>query len=281
MHPFYVRFVCSPQFRVKPRKQKVQSPPAIPKQAIPPTPSWRREAPHSTRSHVRGVEGRTGSCFAGWRWVSPRPFRRWGNRCFRFFTYTLRHRRAEAEVKFLPILADLGTTTQEFQIGMGLMATPGVVKGLFEAHRALASMPMPRIAGPAVSLARRRARLKRFQAYIPGVVEKFTWATGSAAPFSVAPTGTIRRWARGASCACPRLPTTSRRWQPGPRASVRRGEVVRRIAKDGRTGGGLLTMEGLARYSIECRRALTISALGARRHTNPASSSGGILIAPP
>ena len=37
---------------------------------------------------------------------------------------------------FYPINADFGTATQEFHIGMGSIAVPGVVAGLFAVHKA-------------------------------------------------------------------------------------------------------------------------------------------------
>ena len=71
-----------------------------------------------------------------------------------FFAQTPKVRRAEAEVDFFPIVADFGTAQQEFHIGMGSIAVPGTVKGLFRVHRDLGSMPMARIVEPAAALAR-------------------------------------------------------------------------------------------------------------------------------
>ncbi|MBL4692538.1 MAG: gamma-glutamyltransferase, partial [Magnetovibrio sp.] len=43
----------------------------------------------------------------------------------------------KTDVDFKPILADFGTVTQEFHIGLGSIAMPGMVKGAFEIHRDL------------------------------------------------------------------------------------------------------------------------------------------------
>ena len=51
---------------------------------------------------------------------------------FDFFVQTPRRQRAPAEIEFRPILADFGTAQQEFHIGMGTVATPGVVAGYHE-----------------------------------------------------------------------------------------------------------------------------------------------------
>lgn len=44
-----------------------------------------------------------------------------------FFAHTPLRKRDE--VDFHPVLADFGTVTQEFHIGMGSIATPGIVRG--------------------------------------------------------------------------------------------------------------------------------------------------------
>ena len=59
-----------------------------------------------------------------------------------FFVQTPRCRRPTATIDFKPILADFGATTQEFHIGLGAAATPGMVAGLFAVHRALGRLPM-------------------------------------------------------------------------------------------------------------------------------------------
>ena len=46
-----------------------------------------------------------------------------------FFVQTPGLRRPASELEFYPILADFGAATQEFHIGMGSMAVPGVIAG--------------------------------------------------------------------------------------------------------------------------------------------------------
>jgi gamma-glutamyltranspeptidase/glutathione hydrolase len=87
-----------------------------------------------------------------------------------FFTQTPHKRRATNEVDFRPILADFGTATQEFHIGLGAIACPGSVKGLFRIQRELGRLPMRRLVEPAVALARRGVRLNALQAYIFDIV---------------------------------------------------------------------------------------------------------------
>ena len=87
-----------------------------------------------------------------------------------FFVETpLKHRPA-GEVDFYPILADFGTATQEFHIGLGAIATPGAVRGLFDAHTDLGSLPMTRLVAPAARIAREGVPLRPVDSYLFQVV---------------------------------------------------------------------------------------------------------------
>ena len=56
---------------------------------------------------------------------------------FDFFVDTPLRRRAGGEVSFFPIHANFGPAKQEFHIGLGASATPGMAPGLFAVHEAL------------------------------------------------------------------------------------------------------------------------------------------------
>jgi len=71
-----------------------------------------------------------------------------------FFAQTPRRRRPENETEFYPVHADFGYATQEFHIGLGSVATPGVIAGLFDIHRRHGSLPMARLLEPAIRGAR-------------------------------------------------------------------------------------------------------------------------------
>lgn len=195
-----------------------------------------------------------------------------------FFTQSpLRRRRGE--VDFYPIEGDFGGTTQEFHIGYGSVACPGGVKGLFEVHGDLGSVPLWELAEPAVELARSGVEVNSFQAYIQRVLAPivgsreeirrvFRWddETGTSIP-------------AGATFHLPEfadfLDTLSREGDD----LFYRGEVARRLAEASRQGGGHLTAEDLSSYRVERRPPLVFGHGGARIATNPAPSSGGILIA--
>jgi gamma-glutamyltranspeptidase/glutathione hydrolase len=101
------------------------------------------------------------------------------SRVYDFFAQTPLNRPA-GELDFYPISADFGPTSQEFHIGLGAVATPGSVKGMFAIHRDLGTMPMQRLVQPAVRAAREGVRINSLQAYIFDVVSPIYLATPGA-----------------------------------------------------------------------------------------------------
>ena len=69
------------------------------------------------------------------------------------------------EVDFYPITVDFGTDQEDFHIGMGSVAVPGSVKGIFEIHRRLGSIPIAVLVQPAIELAKKEIEIDAFQAY--------------------------------------------------------------------------------------------------------------------
>lgn len=69
---------------------------------------------------------------------------------FDFFVQTPAQKQAMDKLDFYPILADFGTAKQEFHVGLGAMAVPGMVAGLFAVHEQLGSLPMAEILAPAI-----------------------------------------------------------------------------------------------------------------------------------
>ncbi len=194
-----------------------------------------------------------------------------------FFAETPLRRRRAGELDFYPILADFGTATQEFHIGLGAIATPGAIKGLFVAHADLASLPIARVVGPAVRLAREGVPLRPVDSYLFQVVAAILMARPEGRALFTGPDGRLLAYP-----GVLRQPELA----DGLQALAREGEALfygggfgRRLVDDCKAQGGQLSLADLAAYRVVKRRPLE------RRHgathvlTNPPPSSGGILIA--
>ncbi len=196
---------------------------------------------------------------------------------FDFFVQTPRSRPQDA-VDFYPILADFGTAQQEFHIGLGSIAVPGVVRGAFAIHRELGSMPMRKIVEPAVALAREGVTLNALQAYIFSIVTPIYQATdeaqalfGSKQGDGLLEEGEVFRSAAMADA----LEVLALEGED----LFYRGEIAQSIVRLCETGGGLLTREDLAGYRAIQRRALETRYRDAQLHLNAPPSSGGVLLA--
>ena len=94
-----------------------------------------------------------------------------------FFVHTPRKKCSPTELDFFPIQADFGTTTQEFHIGKGAIALPGVIKGLYALHRKRCSLPMKILFEPAIKMAREGVKVNGFQAYIFQIISPILEST--------------------------------------------------------------------------------------------------------
>jgi gamma-glutamyltranspeptidase/glutathione hydrolase len=66
--------------------------------------------------------------------------------------------------EFFPIDIDFGTTVQEFHIGCGAIAVPGVVKGIWQIYEDLCSLPMEELIKPALKYADDGLYISKIQA---------------------------------------------------------------------------------------------------------------------
>ena len=98
-------------------------------------------------------------------------------RVYDFFCQTPARRRDTSELDFYPIMANFGTAEQEFHIGVGSIAVPGIVAGIFEAHRELGRMPLREIMTPAIDLARNGVLVDDFHHYIIRILRPIMQAT--------------------------------------------------------------------------------------------------------
>ncbi len=196
-----------------------------------------------------------------------------------FVPQTPRFRLPATDIDFFPVVADFGPTQQVFHIGMGSIATPGFVRGLFEAHHDLGSMPMRRIVEPAIELARDGVRVNDVQAYMFGVVGAILQSSEASRALFESPRRPGELLGEGEILVQREFADTLEILAIEGADLFYRGEIARRIVDDCRARGGYVAMDDMEGYGVERRAPLTLDIFSARLQLNPPPSTGGILIA--
>jgi len=194
---------------------------------------------------------------------------------FDFFVDTPGLGRASAPVPhFFPVTVDFGGSTQVFNIGLGSVAVPGLLKGLLHVHRRLGRLRLDEVLAPAVHLARGH-RLNRFQAGFLGLLKPIM--TLSPAGRSLyQPDG--QYLGEGDLLVNHDLANFLEQVARDRGESFYRGGIARAIARDMADGQGLLTYEDLSSYRVVEREPLRIDYRGKTLLTAPPPSMGGALI---
>jgi len=202
------------------------------------------------------------------------------NVLFDFFTQTPGSREGCKKPDFYPIEADFGDSVQEFHVGMGSIAVPGVFAGLLTVHKRLGRLPLKVVAEPAVQLARAGVSVTDFQGYCYQLLEPILLGTARARAI-YAPQGT--RLQAGEQLQMSEFADTLEYLAGlGDEAALKvfyQGEIAERMVRDCREGGGYLSLEDLKGYEVIERSPLSINYRGVQMLTNPPPSAGGALIA--
>ena len=196
---------------------------------------------------------------------------------FDFFTQTPSV--AEGELDFHPIEADFGTATQEFHIGMGSIAVPGVVAGLFDVHQSLCKLPLSKIIEPAVYLAREGVRVNKLQKYINEILQPIILGSPAATELAAPMFAPGRLAEIGEFISNDKLASTFEALAAEGQEWFYQGEPGQRLASDCADLGGLITQTDLNDYQVIQRKAISTKTHGAIIHTNSPPSPGGCLVA--
>ncbi len=202
-----------------------------------------------------------------------------GEEClYEFFVQTPQGFPPAEALDFYPIHADFGPTTQEFHIGMGSVAVPGTIAGLFAIHRDLGILPIEKVLDPAIRLCREGVVINPFQEYLFQVVGPIFRATEESRRVFGSPNSPGKLVQEGDLVRFPELAVTLEDLgREGPDLFYR-GALAARLAEQCREGG-TLTLEDLKSYRVERRTPLEFCYRGHRLLSNPPPSCGGILIA--
>jgi gamma-glutamyltranspeptidase / glutathione hydrolase len=198
------------------------------------------------------------------------------NILFDFFTQTPGQKRDVKNIDFCPVSVNFGSVTQEFHVGLGAIAVPGTVKGLFHVHKRLGRLPLRVIIEPAIHYARTGVLLNDFQAYCMKILEPILLRTVESREI-FAPNGALLQ--AGETFAIPDLADTLNYLVEEGVEAFYEGEIAQQLVKDCQENGGYLTLEDLKNYQVIERKPLETSYRGNTLLTNPPPSSGGSLIA--
>ena len=198
------------------------------------------------------------------------------NILFDFFSQTPRQKKTKGDINFYPVEVNFGSAVQEFHIGLGSMAVPGNIGGIFHVHKKLGRLPFKVVAEPAIHYAKTGVKLDDFQYYVLTILKEIMTSSKEARQV-YAPDGKLIL--PGGTLFMNNLADTLAYLSEKGAREFYEGEIAQKLVKDCADYGGYLTLEDLKNYQVIERKPLTINYRGSTFLTNPPPSSGGILIA--
>lgn len=180
----------------------------------------------------------------------------------------------EIDPHFYPVTVQFGGSDQDFNIGLGSVAVPGILKGLLHVHDRLGRMPLAEVLAPAIKLARGH-ELNDFQASFLKLLHPIMTMTDFGRDL-YEPGG--RFMEPGDTLVNSKMADFLEHLSQDHGDEFYKGVIAEAIARDMREGGGLLTREDLAGYQVYEHKPLEIPYRGYRLLTAPPPSLGGSLI---
>ncbi len=199
-------------------------------------------------------------------------------RVYDFFVQTPSQCLPLEDLDFYPIEANFGTTTQEFHIGRGTIATPGMVAGMFRLHEDLARLPMRDLLAPAVQWCREGVAISEFQAYLFDVVKPTYLASEACREIFTSALDSQRLVSAGEVLQQRDLADCLEILAIEGSELFYRGEIAAQLT-DPQHVGGQLQRQDFENYQVTASEPLSVDLPGVTLLTNPPPSSGGILTA--
>jgi gamma-glutamyltranspeptidase/glutathione hydrolase len=168
-----------------------------------------------------------------------------------------------------------GEATDRSLVGHLAAGVPGSVAGMWEAHRRFGSLPWASLVQPAIELAEGVVLHDRLAESLADYSGRLAIYPATAAIF--VPGGRTPRL--GERFVQADLAETLRRIASEGRDGFYAGVTARLIAEEMRRGGGLITLEDLARYEARWREPLLFEYRDHRVISMPPPSSGGATLA--
>ncbi|REL39277.1 gamma-glutamyltransferase [Rhodohalobacter sp. SW132] len=195
-----------------------------------------------------------------------------------FFVHTPREKRPASELDFYPIFADFGEVHQEYHVGPGSVATPGMVKGLFAIHRDLCTLPFNVLAEPAIQLARSGVRMNSFQSGVFDIIKPIYLESPEANKIFGSSSHPGKLVRENELLKLPGMADFLEMLVRDGEHAFYEGDLASEISRICCESGGHLSRQDLQNYQVIKRTPLTFSYRADQISINPPPSSGGILI---
>ena len=189
-----------------------------------------------------------------------------------FFVQTPQCKRPPEQLEFDPVDCDFGPAVQQFHIGLGSCATPGVLAGMEAVQADLCSLSLKELLQPAIEAAREGVAWRAFDAYALGVV-------GPIWRYRPDTARVVEGFGPDSPLKQPMIADFLEAMGGESARSFYEGEPAARLAALCRERGGQLTRDDLAGYRVHRHEPLKVRHARAQVLTAPPPSSGGLLIA--
>ena len=181
------------------------------------------------------------------------------------------------EPEFYPIYVDFGAAVQEFHIGAGSIAIPGLVKGIEAVYKEKCTLPMSKIIEPAVKYAREGIYLSSMQASFVKLLEPIFTSTKSSMDVYGMEDGSLIDETH--LYKNPQYADFLEEFAKEGAKLFYEGHVADEIEQITKENDGLILKEDLKNYEVIKRTPIDFMYKDYEIVTNPPPSGGGILIA--
>ncbi len=178
--------------------------------------------------------------------------------------------------EFFPIDVDFGTTIQEFHIGCGSIAVPGVIKGIWQIYQDLCTLSMDELIKPAFRYASEGIYITKMQADFLKLLTPIFTSTKSSRDLYTKNDNLIDEKHLFTN---PEYANFLKEFAKKGSDIFYSGEIADTLEKLCKEHNGLLDKEVLKNYNVIKKDPLSFKYKEYDIYTNPPPSSGGILIA--
>ncbi len=180
------------------------------------------------------------------------------------------------EPEFYPIYVDFKTSIQEFHIGAGSIAIPGMVKGIYKIYEEKCTLPLAKLIEPAVKYAKEGVYLSAMQASFLKLTEPIFTSTKSSTNVYTKDGKIIDETHLFKN---PDYADFLENFAKEGSRLFYEGEVATKIEQISKENDGLIYKNDLKHYETVKRKPIKFSYKNYEMYTNPPPSCGGILIA--